>query len=71
MDTNDVIKSLVGSVVRHAVTAAGAVLIAKGFATDDEIGALANVGGNIAVGVALYGLGQVLSWAQKLKQAKK
>lgn len=61
---------LVGSLVRHAAAAAGAILVTKGLAEQESVNQVASGLGDIAGGAAIYVLSQALSFV-KVKKNKK
>lgn len=60
-----------GSLVRHALTAAGALLVARGLVTQTEITVLDGVIAPKVLGAFLYVLGQGWSLVQKEKVIEK
>lgn len=54
------------SIVQHALTALGAILVAKGILDPDEVQQFIDTNVAVVVGVITYGLGQI--WDIKTKK---
>lgn len=67
----DMLDQSIGSVVRHAITAAGAILVFKGITTPEVLAGLASNVAAIVVGLAMYVTSQVWSLVQKHLQIAK
>lgn len=61
-------KVYVGSLVRHALTALGAVLVAKGIANEESVNSVSTGVAEIVAGSIVYFGGQLWSLAQKTKK---
>lgn len=61
----------VGSLVRHGVTVAGGILVAKGLADQGAVDQAASGLGDIVGGSAIYLIGQALSFIKAKKNLKK
>lgn len=65
--TSIVISALFGSVVRHALTAAGALLVAKGIVTPAESAAFISANTAVLLGLITYFAGQAWSLKKALR----
>ncbi len=70
-DTTKQITTYGGSLVRHALTAAGAILVAKGLASPNDVEILSGIVGPKILGAFLYLVGQGWSLLEKKEDLKK
>lgn len=59
------LKTVLGLMARHALTAVGGALVAKGYVSADEAHVLVNVSSELIVGAVMTAGGLVWSYVQK------